>query len=251
MQLFAKPEEGDQIQSLVAHHRLPLSLRCYPPLAPKALKEATDSNALLIQNGQLFWLVKNGDELKKITPDWTNLQKRVVRAGRKSELLLQAIKADKTMTILDGTAGFGVDSLLLASTGATVLALENHPVMALLLLFEYQRMQKLPHWQKLLSCIRVVYGDFLTHKFDQPFERVYLDPMFPSHSYHAKVGKGMQVLHQRITPPSNEALLLLMARAKSLLGDGGKVVIKRPISATPLGQGVYFANEVLRFERYE
>lgn len=250
MQVFAEWCDFEHLCQLVAQKNLPLTLSHTPLLAPKALKKVLTQEALLLENGRLFWL-RGGSELQKVTPNWSAMQQRVLKAGRKSELLLQALKADHGMVLLDGTAGFGHDTLLLASTGATVVAMERHPVMALLLFFEYERMCRLPHWQKLLSCIRVVYGDFLSYKPSASFHRVYLDPMFPKASYHAKVGKHMQLLHGAVAPATDETLKALLCHAKSLLGASGKVVVKRPISAVPLGEGVYFANEVLRFERYE
>lgn len=251
MQVFAERADFECLCQLVQDKRLPLKLLHSLPQPTKILKKTLHDEALLIQEGRLFWLTC-GDELQKVTPNWTAMQKRVVKAGRKSELLLQALKIESHMHVLDGTAGFGHDTLLLASTGAKVMAFERHPVMALLLFFEYERMHALPQWQKLLSLVNIVYGDFLTYDFSTTFQRVYLDPMFPKTSYHAKVGKQMQTLHKFVPPASNRELAALMSRAKRLLDDGGKLVIKRPVSADPVADGgVFFGNEVLRFERYE
>ena len=85
----------------------------------------------------LLYYASNEDyqnyELLKITPNWQSLTKRIVTAGRKSELLLQACKLTSEMTAIDCTAGFGHDGLILASTGASVAMIEQNPVMFLLL----------------------------------------------------------------------------------------------------------------------
>ena len=86
-----------------------------------------------------------------MAPEWDKLQRRIVSAGRKSELLLQASKITSDSHVIDATAGFGHDSLILASTGAQVTMLEQQPLIALLLLVEQQRMSALPNWQAYAS----------------------------------------------------------------------------------------------------
>ena len=51
-------------------------------------------------------------------------------------MLLQACKLTDQSQVLDATAGFGHDSLILASTGAQVTMLERNPLMALLLMYD-------------------------------------------------------------------------------------------------------------------
>ncbi|MFO1383776.1 MAG: class I SAM-dependent methyltransferase [Moraxella sp.] len=76
----------------------------------------------------------------KVSPNWQSLQQRVVKAGKKTELLLKAMQLQASMTVIDATAGFGHDSLILASTGASVTLLEQQPLMFLLLQLEQQKM---------------------------------------------------------------------------------------------------------------
>lgn len=189
--------------------------------------------------------------------NWQSLTKRIVSAGRKSELLLQACKLTADMAVVDGTAGFGHDGLILASTGAKIMMVENNALVALLLLFEKQIMNHNPNWQKLLDRIDIYHGNFLDNCFVSMLPKVdlvYLDPMFPTHSYAAKVNKNMQILHDLANPPSasDEWLFLKIARHQ-LLSDG-KIIVKRPISAPFLADdkpSYSIANDAIRFDRYD
>ena len=193
------------------------------------------------------------DELIKISPNWQSLTKRIVTAGRKSELLLQACKLVADMTVIDATAGFGHDALILASTGANVLMIEKTPVMALLLFYEHWLMNQHKNWQKLLQRIHIHYGD--ATKLKNPLvDLVYLDPMFPEDSYQAKVGKGMQVLHKMVAAPTQKEQQQLLDWARCALQPSGKLVVKRPLNAPYLAnqQPVQsFDNTAIRFDVYK
>lgn len=206
----------------------------------------------------LLYYASNEDyqnyELLKITPNWQSLTKRIVTAGRKSELLLQACKLTSEMTAIDCTAGFGHDGLILASTGASVAMIEQNPVMFLLLQYEYQHMQQNPNWQKLLSRIGLHFGSAIeVLPTLSKAAVVYLDPMFPSDSYSAKVNKNMQVLHALANPPTVDEERLLLKTASHRLNPNGKVVVKRPKAAPFLAQfepNDSVSNDVLRFDIY-
>lgn len=192
--------------------------------------------------------------------NWQSLTKRIVSAGRKSELILKACKLTADMTVMDGTAGFGHDSLILASTGATVFMVEQNPIVAMLLYFEKKMMNDNPNWQKLLSRMDIHHGNFLDKAFMANLPKadmIYLDPMFPSESFSAKVNKNMQVLHDLANPPSPADELLFLQIAKNQLhnlsSNHGKIIIKRPINAPFLAntdpmQSVN--NDAIRFDKY-
>ncbi len=170
-------------------------------------------------------------QIIKVRLDWHKLQRRIVTAGRKSELLLQACKLTAESQVLDATAGFGHDSLIMASSGASVTMLENNPLMALLLLLERERMQSEKNWQGLMARLSIYYDNMLDLQTDNMvnarFDVIYLDPMFPNDSYAgAKVGKGMQVLHNLATPPTLAEEEALLSQAKSRLKQSGRVVVR-------------------------
>ena len=271
----------ENLQALIAQHQLPIILN--PELFTEKLTQkrrqqlsqtATQSILLLDEKDKLSWL---SDGLS-VAPEWEKLQRRVVSAGRKSELLLQAAKITADSTVIDATAGFGHDSLILASTGAQVIMLEEQPLMALLLLAEQQRLSALPNWQKLMRRLQIINTDALSYfesidfadssngstaDIHQTVDVIYLDPMFPEDSYQdsktgkgAKVGKHMQALHQLARPPTLEEESQLLQSAQAIVSQGagqGRVVVKRPQLAPLLAHqqpSESWHNEAVRFDGY-
>ena len=262
----------ENLQALIAQHQLPIILN--PDLFTEKLTQkrrqqlsqtATQSILLLDEKNKLSWL---SDGLS-VAPEWDKLQRRVVSAGRKSELLLQAAKITSDSTVIDATAGFGHDSLILASTGAQVIMLEQQPLMALLLLAEQLRMNTLPNWQKLMSRLQIINTDALNYfaklQTDaKAIDVVYLDPMFPEDSYQdrktgkgAKVGKHMQALHQLVCPPTPEEEMQLLQSAQAVVSQSaqtsGRVIVKRPQLAPQLAHqsaSESWHNEAVRFDGY-
>lgn len=195
---------------------------------------------------------QSNSQLLKVSNEWQNLQRRIVRAGRKNELLLQACKLNAGAVVIDGTAGFGVDSLLLASTGASVLLCEQNPVLSLLLIVSWHALKEHPHWHKLLGRCQIYADNFLTLTSSYA-DCVYLDPMFPNASFDAKVGKSMQVLHTMVAPPSFDEERALLHHARQMLSPSGCVVVKRPLSAPFLAQTPpkqSWQNSAIRFDKY-
>lgn len=248
------------------------------------LSEESPGTILLLDDKNHLSLLSQG---LSAAPEWDKLQRRVVGAGRKSELLLKATKLTENSVIIDATAGFGHDSLILASTGAQVIMLEQQPVMALLLLAEQQRMSQQPNWQKLIARLHILNTDALSYFSDFSSRResralnsidfvttatdidvVYLDPMFPIDSYEssktgkgAKVGKHMQALHHLAHPPTfieeetllKSALEMVSTNPNTSNNTKGRVIVKRP------SQAAFFAlqspdeswhNEAVRFDGY-
>lgn len=272
------------IQALIVAHQLPIILHLElftDKLSQKRRQQlsqtATQPILLLDEKNKLSWL---SDGLS-VAPEWDKLQRRVVSAGRKSELLLQAVKITSDSQVIDATAGFGHDSLILASTGAQVIMLEQQPLMALLLLVEQQRMSGLANWQKLMSRLHIINTDALgyfatlaadaiddTKEIDmKAVDVVYLDPMFPEDSYQdsktgkgAKVGKHMQALHQLASPPTLEQEEQLLQSAQAVIRQKGqntniqgRVVVKRPQFAPLLAHqqpSESWHNEAVRFDGY-
>ena len=269
------------IQALIIAHQLPIILHLElftDKLSQKRRQQlsqtATQPILLLDEKNKLSWL---SDGLS-VAPEWDKLQRRVVSAGRKSELLLQAVKITSDSHVIDATAGFGHDSLILASTGAQVIMLEQQPLMALLLLVEQQRMSGLANWQKLMSRLHIINTDALgyfatlaadtiddTKEIDMnAVDVVYLDPMFPEDSYQdsktgkgAKVGKHMQALHQLASPPTLEQEEQLLQSAQAVIRQNaqtsGRVVVKRPQFAPLLAHqqpSESWHNEAVRFDGY-
>lgn len=267
----------ESLQALIAKHKLPIILNA--ELVTEKLNQkrrqqlsqiVTQPILLLDEKDKLSWL----SEGLSVAPEWDKLQRRVVSAGRKSELLLQAAKLTADSEVIDATAGFGHDSLILASTGAQVTMLEQQPLMALLLLVEQLRMSTLPNWQKLMSRLQIINTDALTYfaRFnnylgngnEQAIDVIYLDPMFPEDSYQdsktgkgAKVGKHMQALHQLAHPPTLDEEQQLLQSAQAVVSQNGqkqgRVIVKRPQFAPSLADqqpSESWNNEAVRFDGY-
>lgn len=255
---------------LIADHQLPISLT-FKRLDKKpsqkqqlSLAEAIAPNLWLDKRNKLVWLSPQGE----VTPSWETLQKRIVTAGRKSELILQAAKINSDSVVLDATAGFGHDSLILASSGAQVTLLEKLPMMALLLIAEQFRMSFEANWQKLMSRLSIHCSSVaaFNNPHHLPFEVVYLDPMFPESSYldqksgrGAQVNKRMQALHHIAQPPTLSEETELLSCAKALLAEqkddskARRVIVKRPKQAPFLAATApddSWQNDAVRFDAY-
>lgn len=255
--IFDKLQFINQTKAL----NLALSFHALPKLSNKfilSLSGECDDKTIIaiIKNTPTLIKIDNGDIVKSYL-NWPSLTKRIVTAGRKSELILQACKLNAGMSAIDGTAGFGHDGLILASTGASVAMIEQNPLVALLLFYEYDVMNAHVNWQKLLGRISIHHGDFLDFSFLQNLPKVdlvYLDPMFPSASYSAKVNKNMQLLHGLVVAPSIDDEQNFLSFAKSRLNDDGKVVVKRPVFAPHLSNqypAQSVANDAIRFDKYD
>lgn len=276
----AQQEHITNLQDLIIQRKLSLTLapelitdklnqKCLQRLSVES--EDTEQAILLLDNKNQVSLLVDG---LCVAPDWDKLQRRVVSAGRKSEILLQAAKLTADSHVIDATAGFGHDSLILASTGAQVTMLEQQPIMALLLLAEQQRMSQEPNWQKLMSRLSIINTDALSYfnVFQEHstaidsnnIDVIYLDPMFPEDSYQdrktgkgAKVNKQMQALHQLAAPPTVAQEQQLLQSAQELIKNSnqqlGRVIVKRPQHA-PLfanqGADESWHNAALRFDGY-
>ena len=265
----------ERLQTLIADNKLPITLdveRIEGKIKQRlaALNAEGEQAALLLDNKNKLSLLKDG---LSVAPEWDKLQRRVVSAGRKSELILKAAKISADSQVIDATAGFGHDSLILASTGAQVTMLEQQPLMALLLFSEQQRMSAQPNWQKLMARLTIINTDALSYfaqlqknKTDQAVavDVVYLDPMFPEDSYQdsktgkgAKVGKQMQALHHLAHPPTLDEEMALLNKAQAVVADNqegrGRVIVKRPQQAPFLSQqnpDESWHNAALRFDGY-
>ncbi len=265
----------ERLQTLIADNQLPITLdveRIEGKIKQRlaALNAEGEQAALLLDNKNKLSLLKDG---LSVAPEWDKLQRRVVSAGRKSELILKAAKISADSQVIDATAGFGHDSLILASTGAQVMMLEQEPLMALLLFSEQQRMSAQPNWQKLMARLTIINTDALSYfaqlqknTTDQAVavDVVYLDPMFPEDSYQdsktgkgAKVGKQMQALHHLAHPPTLDEEMALLNKAQAVVADNqegrGRVIVKRPQQAPFLSQqnpDESWHNAAVRFDGY-
>lgn len=258
--LYEKSEDFEFINHLNSEFNLNLTFdlsdftNC-DKLDNKILKKSIIHNPntplLFFYKDSLVWATVENNELIKVSTDWQSYQSRIVKAGKNSELLLKIAKLNREMRVIDGTAGFGIDGLILASTGANITLIEQNPLLFLLLKIEQRKMCQNKNWQKLMSRINIIYGDSgkILNRLDK-VDLIYLDPMFPNDSYKGAVNKNMQVLHRFVNPPNSDDEIKLF---NSAIHKCDKLVIKRPISApffanTQPSQSI--ANDIIRFDEY-
>lgn len=166
----------------------------------------------------------------------------------KKQGLVRACKPCAGLKIIDATAGWGKESALLASFGATVLMLERHPIMAALLRDGLARMQA--EAGKSLDLSLQVEDSFTFLKSlasnDYP-DVIYIDPMHPERTKSALVKKEMQAL-QAMIGPDRDALPLIelaIARVKQ------RVVVKWPQKSKALiPAGASVEGKTVRFDIY-
>jgi len=155
---------------------------------------------------------------------------RLRRGNLSQELLVRASKVkapEGTPTVIDATAGFGEDSLLLAAAGFSVKLYERNPVIAALLRDALARAAELPELAAIAARMELIEADSLTAlpRLEIRPDVVYLDPMFPEKTKSALAKKKFQLLHQLELPCGDEEALLCAAIAAA----PRRIVIKRPL----------------------
>jgi 16S rRNA (guanine1516-N2)-methyltransferase len=191
--------------------------------------------------GFAFALQRNGERLElaalhrpgygAICADWTSPEvRRRIAAGRR-QLLARAIglHKERTLRVLDATAGLGRDGFTLAALGAQVTLAERNPTLATLLTDARQRARLDPATAEAAARIEIICLDSRKLMGAPPkFDVVYLDPMYPGRGKTALAKKEMQLLRELTGGDADADELLAAANARR------RVVVKRPKSAPPL-----------------
>lgn len=170
------------------------------------------------------------------------------RGFRGRDLLRRAI-GPGAHHVIDGTAGLGGDTVRLVAAGYRVTAIERNPVVSALVQdgLARARAQGLldddnPRW--LVGDARSLLGRLETRP-----TTIYLDPMFPpKRKKSAALRKERSLLHKLGIDESGGSDLLAIARQCAT----DRVVVKRPIDAPPLADGVIaaYAGKLVRFDVY-
>jgi 16S rRNA (guanine1516-N2)-methyltransferase len=176
------------------------------------------------------------------------------RSGR--EPLLRALGgAAATTTVIDATAGWGADAGVLAAAGARVTMIERSPVVVALLTAALERWRATGH--DAARRLTLVHGDAraVLASGVVSADVVYLDPFYAGRDHATTTGADLRWLRVAARwgddgeggerragapdedgggsggdAPSVDAELLRAARGAA----GRRVVVKRPIGATPL-----------------
>lgn len=163
------------------------------------------------------------------------------KGGGRSELVAKAVglKGNNCPTVIDATAGLGVDAFVLASLGCRVTLLERVPAVSALLQDGLECSRRIAAEQDdglmdILKRMQLIHGDaaeYLNRLGEVDFpDVIYLDPMFPERRKSAAVKKEMQVFHKLIGPDEDAEQLFEIALARVRQ----RVVVKRPRIAASL-----------------
>lgn len=173
----------------------------------------------------------------EIMVDFRDMLPRLKQSNLQGEMLVKAARIkgqDMPQTLIDATAGFGEDSLILAAAGFEVRLFEFDDVIAALLEDGLKRAADIPELKDAVSRMTLVCGDSVKGMKELSYKPdvVLLDPMFPARQKSALIKKKFQLLQKIESPCSAETELLEAA----ISADPKRIVIKRPLKGPYLGQ---------------
>ena len=188
-------------------------------LEGKGLALSQGDSGLFLTDGKL-----------EIMADFREMMPRLKQSNLQREMLVKAARIkgqDMPQHIVDATAGFGDDSLILAAAGFRVRMYEYDEVIAALLQDAMERAKEIPELTDAVSRMELVCGDSVEgmKKLDYKPDIVLLDPMFPARQKSALIKKKFQLIQQLESPCTTEEDLIEAAMA----ADPKRIVIKRPL----------------------
>jgi 16S rRNA (guanine1516-N2)-methyltransferase len=142
------------------------------------------------------------------------------------------LKAGVRPTVVDATAGLGVDAFILASLGCKVTMIERSPIMGALLEDGLQRAASHPDTRDIVSRLQLLIGnsrEIIASLPEQP-ATIYLDPMYPHRHTSALNKQEMRTIRTLVGDDQDAAALLETA----LTIAANRVVVKRPKGAPEL-----------------
>lgn len=194
-------------------------LRFNTKLATVNLSLQQNAEGLTLTDGELSIMV-----------DFREMLPRLKQSNLQREMLVKAARIKgqpMPQTLIDATAGFGEDSLILAAAGFQVQLYEFDEVIAVLLKDGMERALEIPELKEAVGRMKLVCGDSTEgmRKLDFKPDIVLLDPMFPARQKSALIKKKFQLIQRLESPCSTEEQLLDAAVA----ANPKRIVIKRPL----------------------
>ena len=205
----------------------------------------------ILENPEGLALIDSYSGQKPLIIDFVRLERRLKAAGRRSELIVQAVKPRQGLKVMDCTAGLGTDALILAYLGCEVTLIERSRVMTSLLDDAIKRARHHETLAGAAARLHLICGEARSVINDcTPPDVVYLDPMFPPKSDGALVKGKMQMLQKFIGPDRDSAELL-----DTVLSSGvKKTILKRPRKSNqwqpPRSPDNVFSSRTAAFEIY-
>lgn len=164
---------------------------------------------------------------------------RLTKGNLRSSLLAKSLtsSSQRSGVVLDGTGGFLIDSLSLATLGVEVHARERHPVVALLAEQALLEAQNDPELQEAASRVHFQQGEgsLLLNLSHLDGATLYLDPMFPGKGEKSAKSRGpLQVLQALVGKEDESKALFLKALSGDYPASLSQVVVKRAKKDPPL-----------------
>ncbi|HKI73241.1 MAG TPA: class I SAM-dependent methyltransferase [Pseudomonadales bacterium] len=156
--------------------------------------------------------------------------KHRIRGGR--ELLARAAKAKPGVSVLDATAGLGIDSFILASRGCMVQMVERSATLHLMLEDALLRASQDRTTADIAGRMTLVRGDahYVMAHLDSPPDVIVIDPMFPPRRKSAAVRGELQLLQEFLGKDEHARSLVVAARNTG----AARIVVKRPLTGGDL-----------------
>ena len=182
--------------------------------------------------------------------DFSHLDLRPYGANLSRRQPLARAMGKKNRTVVDATAGYCQDALLLALMGFRVTAIERSPVVAALAQDGLQRftVQADSTLAQRLQRVTADARGLLPSIAPRP-DAIYLDPMFPpKRKKSAAVKKEMRLLRELVGDDADATELIEISRRVAL----HRVVVKRPDDAAPLAPdpSMSIAGKLVRYDVY-
>jgi 16S rRNA (guanine1516-N2)-methyltransferase len=159
------------------------------------------------------------------------------------------LRDGKTPTIIDGTAGLGRDSFLLASLGAQVTMIERSEKMHALLVDGMDRAAKEGgELRDIIGRMTLLQGDAKDLLPGLDGESILIDPMHPARKNSALVKLELRQVRDIVGTDEDAAELAQVA----LKHAGSRVVLKWPVKAAPIAGIKPFSHQRLgKTTRYD
>lgn len=166
----------------------------------------------------------------QIMADFREMLPRLKQSNLQREMLVKAARIkgqNMPQTLVDATAGFGEDSLILAAAGFQVRLYEFNEIIAALLQDCMERAKEIPELKDAVSRMELVCGDSVQGIKELSYKPdiILLDPMFPARQKSALIKKKFQLIQRLESPCSTENELLEAAE----IAEPKRIVIKRPL----------------------
>ncbi|WP_293451534.1 class I SAM-dependent methyltransferase [Planktotalea sp.] len=152
--------------------------------------------------------------------------------GRGQDLAkAMGLRAGKTPSIIDATAGLGRDSFLLASLGAQVTMIERSAQMHALLVQGMERaFDEGGAFREIIESMTLLHGDAKDLLPDLSAQAILIDPMHPPRKNSALVKRELRQVREIVGTDEDAADLVRIA----LNCARNRVVLKWPAKADPI-----------------